>query len=96
MIINSNDISFETPRVDQELRFQLNQGIGSDYLARLNRMIPFARKLEIENEVLYQFINREMPMTAGDPRIEELKNMLRKRRDRHQDSKTGIMIKTIR
>jgi len=36
----------------------------------------FSRELERENAILYDFINREMKMAAGDPRIAELKNRI--------------------
>jgi len=32
----------------------------------------FARLLEMENAILCDFINREMKMTAADPRVTEL------------------------
>lgn len=37
---------------------------------------PFARRLERENAILCDFINREMKMTASDPRIGELEKRI--------------------
>jgi hypothetical protein len=38
----------KTPRTDAEILSQLDANLMGDYLARLNRMIPFARNLELE------------------------------------------------
>jgi len=35
------------------------------------------KRLEHENRVLFAFINREMKMTASDPRISELEKQLK-------------------
>ena len=37
-----------TPRTDSHILETLNDGLMGDYLARLNRLIPFARQLERE------------------------------------------------
>ena len=42
-----------------------------------------SKKLQIENDELCRFINREMKMTGNDPRIAELENAMNHKIKRH-------------
>src|ERR1035437_8170641 len=56
----------ETPRTDAKCLGKLLLQVDAD----------FARLLEMENSVLCEFINREMKMVGGDPRIAELEKRI--------------------
>ena len=56
----------ETPRTDAAEKYVYG------HIERKWTTSDFARLLEMENAVLCDFINREMKMTANDPRVTEL------------------------
>lgn len=67
----------KTPRTDlreSQIEYSHMMSLGPD--VRLKEAVEHARKLEIELNILYSFINEEMKMTAGDPRIAKLKERI--------------------
>jgi hypothetical protein len=66
----------ETPRTD-EMVFGVSNN-GYDHTDGVTEGVPpdFSRRLERENNILLDFINREMKMTGSDPRIAELEKRI--------------------
>ena len=56
----------ETPRTDAAEKYVYG------HIERKWTTSDFSRLLEMENAILCDFINREMKMTAADPRVTEL------------------------
>lgn len=71
-----------TPRTDAATRHVTIQGSTlfpphrPTYRQLAYLPVAFGERLEREIEALYDFINREMKMTADDPRIQKLKESL--------------------
>lgn len=65
-----------TPKTD-ELRDSLALLVGKTSVTyRVEQWLNHSKKLEMENAILCDFINREMRMTAADPRVSELEQAI--------------------